>query len=648
MRIKEITLTNWMRFKGTHTLKLDAKAYAVVARRNDNEDTSNWQGKTSFLESIDFALWGRHQFRMEDDWINHSEQIGEVKLTLDDGTFISRRRERGKRTALHYESALVPKGAKQDEAQRLIAGMVGLEEEDFLATCYFKQRKMARLILAKPEERMDIVSGWLRLGPLERCEEKARSEVTAISERVQKLQAEAQSLQLLRDRILDGYTLEELDGQVRGYGDIVKRRREEYSALMNHEIENRKRVHAKAVVEDFDALVRDGKSLREELELLDGAKLKEAHERAREEDQRLSTLATNARIKLGEKRAVSKGEFDGTCPVAGIDCPAKADINRDQKRGLKLYQDAAEESIKYGSDSALAKSVEYNARLAVQEYERKRSKLELMREQVAKLEDAYEEACNTPPPIVDVHELRTKIANAERELNEAVSREATLKINIEQVAKLDIQMKIAEGELSTLNARMAVFREACVVFGKQGAQRRVAEGGLGEIEEGANGMLRDANLDLSIAVQWSREGTGLAKACDACGNPFPSSAKVKTCPRCSAVRGPQLINKLEFALSDRSGAAEDLSGIALQLSAAAWLRNERGSLWETALLDEPFSQCDKTNRMALGKHLAALLGGRYGFCQSFTVSHDRQTTESLPGRIEIVGSDEGSTIRVVS
>jgi DNA repair exonuclease SbcCD ATPase subunit len=119
------------------------------------------------------------------------------------------------------------------------------------------------------------------------------------------------------------------------------------------------------------------------------------------------------------------------------------------------------------------------------------------------------------------------------------------------------------------------------------------------------------------------------------------------CTRCQAARGPNLINKLDFVLSDRSGAAEDLAGAALQLSASAWLRAEKGSLWETAIIDEAFGQLDGANRRALGRHLAALLAGRYGFSQALVVAHSSDVLEALPGRIEIEGGPRGSSVRVV-
>jgi hypothetical protein len=161
-------------------------------------------------------------------------------------------------------------------------------------------------------------------------------------------------------------------------------------------------------------------------------------------------------------------------------------------------------------------------------------------------------------------------------------------------------------------------------------------------------MLRECGIDLSVEVLWSREGEGLAKTCDGCGAPFSTSQRVKSCERCGAVRGPLLVNRLEIQLSDRSGAAEDLVGASLQLAASTWLREERAAAWSVALLDEPTSQMDASNRRAFMTHLAGMLSGRYGFRQAMVVSHHSEISTMLPGCIEIENRDGRATVRVVA
>ena len=647
MRIAKIQFHNWMRFRGEHALELDAKAYAVVARGTHDPERSNWLGKSSFLEAIDFALWGRHRFRTEDEWISNGEPIGEVRLTLDDGSTILRHRERGKRTTLHFRSSDVPNGAMSDEAQRIVAETVGFGSEDFLVTSYFQQRQMARLILADPGTRMDLVSGWLRLGPLERCDDRIKAEVATLANQIAQADAQIASIAELERSALDGATRDVLVASVASAEIIVEKRRSQREAAQTAVALNLALISARSKVDDFEALIRDGKALRAELDADDGPGLEAAHSKARAEEMETAARARSARTAMGEKRDLSRGEFDGRCPVAGIDCPAKSDINQDRKRGLKLFEDARTISSEAELAYLFAKQDEQTARARLQEFQRKESRLQTMREQAARMEIDYERAKRGGEP-EDPIVLRQRLDDAGGKYDSAVG---VLNLERSRISAYDahvVRRAGLESGLGVLRARLSVLREAAVVFGKQGAQRRVAEGALGEIESGANAMLREASMDLSVSVRWSREGSGPARACDACGNPFPASVKVKVCPRCAAARGPNLINKLDFVLSDRSGAAEDLGGVALQLSASSWLRDELGSRWETAMLDEPFGQLDGANRRALGRHLAALLGGRYGFAQAFVVAHSPDVLGALPGRLEIEGGPTGSTIRVVA
>ncbi len=149
-------------------------------------------------------------------------------------------------------------------------------------------------------------------------------------------------------------------------------------------------------------------------------------------------------------------------------------------------------------------------------------------------------------------------------------------------------------------------------------------------------------LHCAPPLRWAREGEGLATQCGECGYPFPKSQKVKSCERCQASRGPKLVEKLTVELSDRSGAAEDLGGMAVLLGASAWLRHKRGAAWSSVFLDEPLGALDLANRKAFGSYIAGMLRGRQGFEQAFCIAHTRDSMDALPNRIEIVAEGKWS------
>jgi DNA repair exonuclease SbcCD ATPase subunit len=117
---------------------------------------------------------------------------------------------------------------------------------------------------------------------------------------------------------------------------------------------------------------------------------------------------------------------------------------------------------------------------------------------------------------------------------------------------------------------------------------------------------------------------------------------VKECQRCGAQRGPHQIAKLDIDLTNRSGAAEDLAGIAVQLSASNWLRLKRCTPWTGACIDEPFGALDATNKRALAMHVATMLLDRFDL--ALVVAHDRGILDALPSQVAIVADEDGSKL----
>lgn len=200
----------------------------------------------------------------------------------------------------------------------------------------------------------------------------------------------------------------------------------------------------------------------------------------------------------------------------------------------------------------------------------------------------------------------------------------------------------AKQTLDQIRSETKTLREAVRILGPRGVRRRIAEDALDEIAAGANELLARAGVELSVGFRWERETKGLASACDDCGAPFPPSAKVRACSRCHAERGPKLDERLDVVLSTRSGAAEDLAGVALSLSASARLRAERGSSWGLVCLDEPFGALDRSHRRGLSRGLVSMFRGQWE--QALVIAHDDAVMDGMPGKIVIVGGEHGSRI----
>ncbi len=635
--IKELAFAGYMCFREEHRLKLDALVYAILARREDDAERSNWLGKTTLLEIIRFVLYGYHRFRTDDEWISRGEPSGWGEIILSCGSRIKRTRSRGKRTNVYF----YPAGG--DATKPLIQAEADLAIEKLVG--------MSKFVTAKAEERMRIVSAWLQLDPLERCAANVARKSAAMEDQSKKIEGhlaaiDARQLEIEK-RTGDGqptWTRESMAKAATLIEESIEQRR---GVLADLDVKQEKLVAAgiaKARREEFGKVVAEGKDLKK---LLDGKNLpmlKTRWEFTRDDATKKAADKTSAeRLEL-ERTAAAKGDFDGKCPVAGIACPAREQINADRAPARALFDEAYQKTLVARTASREAVASEERARADLQEAQRLELRLEGMRDRAKKLQ------AESKAPEIDEDPAAIKAAIDENRgaMMEASSDRQRIRGWMEELERIETTRAELMKARDEIAGSLGTYREAAAIFGKRGAQRRVAEGVLGGIEADANAVLQECGAKLQVTIRWTREGKGIAKSCEQCGNPFPASAKVKTCERCGSPRGMALENKLEVDLSDRSGAAEDLAGVAVQLSASRWLRDQRGTTWSTAEIDEPFGALDVAHRKGLGRHLAAMLTGIYGFDQAFVVSHSPDATHALPGRIEIVSDGQWSTARVAA
>ena len=662
MYVEKIVLTNWLRYSGTNDLTLAPTVYGVVAHHERDDERSNWLGKTSVLAAVRFALFGKHNRKTEDAWITNGEKEGCVSLQLSDGTQVARRRVRGKATRLVVS---VPgcSPAHDDDAQLVLERRIGMTDADFCATCFFAQKQINRFVVAKPADRMAIIAGWLQLEPLQRAEKRVRSSLQVRLEEETKIAARREARRGTVARILGRYF--DMTPDENGVVDVppdveaiaelcevitdlttVATAAEEVAA------------DCKGAWEDIEAWRRDAEAARKHRDLIataaqlgddDAIKARadavsNKFEAARQGLDAVTGELRAASDKLRQAEQLKRGAFDGKCPVDGHACPDRDAMNGAAALNCKRYEDVQVAAETIRARHSLAKQHQDNVvaeRLRAQD---DASRRHTMLEQAAQFAGAVERIrADGLPPDDDLEpayrEAAAAVAKAAADVRDAKRSLADLRDEF----KRDEDDRV---ELATLRSEVVSFQQAVAILGRNGAQRRLAEQALDDITAMANDSLREAGIELSVNVSWSREGQGLADECDSCGASFARGRAVKECPRCGAARGPKTVDRIEVDLSDTSGAAEDLAGVAVQLAAGAWLRRRRELQWSAAFIDEPFGALDGTNKRALAAHLATLLRGRYGFSQALVVAHDRGIMDAMPGRLVVSATDTASTVAV--
>jgi DNA repair exonuclease SbcCD ATPase subunit len=625
MHIARLTLVNFMRFRGAQVLALEPKAYAILAQWQGNADRSNWSGKSSLVEAVVFALFGEHRFRTEDAWITRGEAQGGVKLEFADGTVIERRRARGKRTELFFVDASGT-SALQEEAQTCIELCLGIDREELRNTSYFEQKKLAAFVTARPEARMATVSAWFDL-------EKLREATTVVQRRLKEHRDVSASFARERQRRLDeAAAAVAASGSDSDLEHVRTTLAAAYARLEGMqkaaEIRAARAGDARSVAQ-YQALVVHGRDLRSKVDGFSPPELGGLDEAILLGQDTLSVV----RAKISEAKKCTVGQWDGACPLVGVACPAQATVrSADQADRLSVLR-FEEAGLLAGVGEQRTKATAWRAAVVEHEYNQKR--LAELREAAVKARAEAELAAErlkveSPPDDPAEHRLLT---DQIQQMHAAIARA--------DESRKRHALVIGEGEAKE-DPQIPLLAAASAIL--VGTERAVAEGSLSAIEAGANSMLAECGIELSVGMSWTREGKDLAKTCVQCGAAFPSSAKIRECV-CGAPRGQNVMRRLDVELSDSSGAAEDLVGAAIQLTASNWLREKRESSFSVALIDEPFGACDKANRKAFAVNLSKIL--KTSFEQSFVISHSPDTVEMFPGKILVTAHADYSTAAVV-
>jgi DNA repair exonuclease SbcCD ATPase subunit len=616
--ITQIDSLNFGPYLGGQSIELEPGCYAIVARYEADADRSNWAGKSWFLSMIPYVLFGWHLAPSEDDVISWDEDLTSVTLHFSDGTHAVRSRSRGKSTQLVFSDSNTNETCGGPPAQIEVAKRTGLGEIDFFSTCFAKQKEIARLATEGSTERMKRYTAWFDLQQGEEAIERAETE----QERAQLAAEDHVKLIDLAKRQLA--TLEHY-GPAETLVETLRTKLAEAEAELAKETRELELDRKKA---SFDQLDANGAAGRKALDALPRTVIPPERLVRRKELDSEWAVANAERETIQER--IDHG-FDGACPVTQAECPS-AEWVRARSAG-DLEQRAALDHELAILQTELAALAQEETLAAEQEraWEKANARLDALREQAKALQL---EAKGRPTPDV-------------------TARVTSQRIAAEKVAKLKTDLAMADGvveRLALLEAELVAKARTARAAGLalevcKKAQRKVAQKGAHLVEVGANAMLEESGIDLRLAARFEAEGKKPASSCAVCGRGFPKSHKVKTC-ECGAARGLAIKEKPFFELSRISGAAEDLAGAALQLSAASYLRARRAAPWSVALIDEPFGALDKANRRLFAAHLVTMLSGRYGFEQAFITAHQDDVLDAIPRRLEIIADEHGSRLVV--
>lgn len=636
-----VRITNFGPFQGEHELELGPGCYGVTARHVDNPQRSNGLGKSFFAASIRWALDGKKVEGKDslDELISEGSDHMAVELEFSCSAYLSRSKKRGKSTFLELVIVDREAGDKTllgDDAQEYLERHVlGISAEDRESTCWALQKELDTLLRLPSGLLTKMMEGWLG-DDLVKLVDAGERVGELLGAKVKEHQRAVEDLARLEAGKKD---VEALIAGVEEQQVLLDVAEQEYELAVEEEKKYERR---KGVTNRVDEYARVGAELtsaeKATIAVPDVEKSeKEADEKRREyvEAKAVAEKADAEHRRLG---VLSRGEFDGACPVSkGFECPAKADINARSELHRQRYQDAAKAASRTNTvASALSGELqEATARHSfakgkVAERERLNGRIAALQERVAELEDYLMNAQKAGlEPLKHGENPPTRPNRPSQAFLVAAKRE------LEEARKVEAALPVARRRVEETAAVVRAHRLAAELLGPAGARRVLLKGAVDGVELEANTRLAEAGVPLSVRAAWGRETKDLAEQCPACGAAFPKSARVKQCERCGSPRGLKLTNEFRWRPSWSSGSGLDLAGLGLRVAGFRFLKETRGVPWSVAVLDEPTAQMDESMRRAVAAGIRKLLVGT--FEQALITAHDQSTVESCDKRIVITG-----------
>ncbi len=415
----KLRLTNFMPYRQA---EVDFSGIHVACLSGENG-----AGKSSLLDAITWALWGKARARRDDDLIRQGANEMEVDFTFRLGKDLYRairRRRGGKRAASLLEFQIQDDGRWRSLAESSIRATeekivrtLHLDYETFVNSAFLRQGRADEFTIKTPAERKRVLSDILGLDVWQEYEERAKARLVTI-------QTESR---------LNDMRLAEIDEELA--------RRPEYEAQAEA---------ARQEAERWGAKLRRLREAWQEME-----RIRADYRRVREQWQELTARLDQARRELDgleqerRDREVRRDAYR-----------ALLDRAEEIEQGFAAYQDALERERALGEKlSALAELRERRSALE-SEIRQARHELEIRLERAAQQVRMLQSRQVTPDDLRRYDDLQARVAalNELRQQNEAAKQDlARLALEMKELQTVNQSLK---GEMEALKEKIAMLEQA--------------------------------------------------------------------------------------------------------------------------------------------------------------------------------------------
>ncbi len=194
-----LELHNFLAYRHPAPLNLEGVHIACLAGENG-------AGKSSLLDAITWALWGRARSNSLDDLIHQGQADMSVALTFDYAGAryrVARQRKGGKKAgqsllefqALHDGRWRSLSGAKLAETQQKIVDVLKLDYDTFVNSAYLVQGRADEFTTRTPAERKQVLADILGLSQWEAYEDRAKAKAQLLADEIQRLEGELEGIE---------------------------------------------------------------------------------------------------------------------------------------------------------------------------------------------------------------------------------------------------------------------------------------------------------------------------------------------------------------------------------------------------------------------------------------------------------------------
>lgn len=692
MWIRELYIQNFQVIRRAElTFSPDHKVIGVVARYDDpsHEGRSNRGGKSTFVDAIEYLLYGVGRKRSHKDLINRAARdAGEsmvVRGTLvfndDSEVTVTRIRDNDGSPSVEVTGR---EGLKWAAVNEYMEELIGFTHDENRNTAYFSQGQIHKFMESEPRDKRKLLLTWLNQERWEVRRKYAKDEADKHSRKVEALDTALKSLpemeddpERLEDLLAD--TKDEME-ELQGYrehleGDLKNLAAELRDAREAVRLEaERKRLNAQAsrLEEQLEAATVAAKRAAEIAEALEAARaawatesetltagVDEAKERAAEARQ----LAATAR-----KRACAIRDTGGVCPVLDEGCDRVGDSERDDQEGRAMVAATKAATLEAEVKTAAGVLVEARGRYTVKVNKLTEERDALGNTDVdyyqgeldridAELETlngkAISEARSVDEIQANIEEQRGVLDRTVEELGSWRQKAKGYEDEIRRAKEYAERKSKLEQDLTFRKGMTAAWSYCAYMFGNRGIPAEHIKAAFESLEADVNYILDRLNSGLTVEFKPYREGKAKEKYCLVCGAEFQS--RQRKCGECGEERQNKLVEQLVLTIHDTmenqvsdfeldSGGGKVLISFAVRLALLFLkVRANRGEV-PPIILDEVVGMLDPVNRQAIINIVVNILTQEYGVRQIFWISHNEEILDLLENALCVTRFSDHSLV----